>query len=86
MYQEVYEKGFLTPEDKEDLALLKMGYEKSAEDRERDQKAEKERLKSLENRTKEMQAKRDEGHYSIDFSHAGQDLNDSLSLFDPTDF
>ena len=86
VYQEVNKKGFLTPEDKEDMQLLKMGYEKSEKDRERDQKAEKERLKNLENNAKDLQARRDRGNYSIDFSHAGQDLGDSLSLFELEDY
>ena len=86
VYKEVNKKGFLTPEDKEDMALLKMGYEKSEKDRERDQIAERERLKALENNARDLQARRDNGHYSIDFSRAGQDLSDSLSLFDPDNY
>lgn len=86
VYQEVNKKGFLTPEDKEDMQLLQMGYEKSEKDRDRDQKLERERLKKLENTAKDLQARRDTGHYSLDFSRAGKDLNESLSLFDTDDY
>lgn len=86
VYEQVNKKGFLTPEDKEDMELLKMGYEKSEKDRERDQREEKERLQQLENNARELQARRDQGNYSIDFSKAGQDLSDSLSLFDLDNF
>lgn len=83
VYQEVQKQGFLTPEDKEDMKLLKMGYTKTMQEGKADQKAEKERLKNLESSAKQLQEKRDKGQYSIDFSKAGQDLSDSLSLFDP---
>lgn len=83
VYQEVDKQGFLTPEDKEDMKLLKMGYTKTMQEGKADQKAEKERLKNLESSAKQLQERRDKGQYSIDFSKAGQDLSDSLSLFDP---
>ncbi|KRN13832.1 initiator RepB protein [Lactobacillus gigeriorum DSM 23908 = CRBIP 24.85] len=82
VYREVNKKGFLTPEDQEDMQLLQMGYEKSAMDRERDQISEKERLKNLENRALDLQKRREDEQFSLDFTNAGKDLNDSLSLFD----
>ena len=82
VYREVNKKGFLTPEDQEDMQLLQMGYEKSAMDRERDQISEKERLKNLENRALDLQKRREAEQFSLDFTNAGKDLNDSLSLFD----
>lgn len=85
VYNEVNKKGFLTPEDLEDMQLLQMGYEKSAEDRERDQISEKERLKNLENRAMTLQKQRENEQFALDFSNAGQDLSDSLALFDIDD-
>ena len=57
VYKQVGEKGFLTQEDKEDLALLEMGFAKTEKDREKDQEEAKERLKRLESQTKDLQAR-----------------------------
>lgn len=86
VYERVNKLGLLTPEDKEDMTLLKMGYEKTANDHSQSRRAERLRLKNLESNAKDMQEQRKNDNYSIDFSHAGKDLNESLDLFNPDDF
>lgn len=78
VYKQVGEKGFLTQEDKEDLALLEMGFAKTEKDRERDQEEAKERLKRLESQTKDLQARAD-SNVTLDFGQSGVE---TMSFFD----
>lgn len=78
MYKQVGEKGFLTQEDKEDLALLEMGFAKTEKDREKDQEEAKERLKRLESQTKDLQARAD-SNVTLDFGQSGVE---TVSFFD----
>lgn len=78
VYKQVGEKGFLTQEDKEDLALLEMGFAKTEKDREKDQEEAKERLKRLESQTKDLQARAD-SNVTLDFGQSGVE---TMSFFD----
>ena len=78
VYKQVGEKGFLTQEDKEDLALLEMGFAKTEKDREKDQEEAKERLKRLESQTKDLQARAD-SNVTLDFGQSGVE---TVSFFD----
>lgn len=78
VYKQVGEKGFLTQEDKEDLALLEMGFAKTEKDREKDQEEAKERLKRLESQTKDLQARAD-SNLTLDFGQSGVE---TMSFFD----
>lgn len=78
VYKQVGEKGFLTQEDKEDLALLEMGFAKTEKDREKDQEEAKERLKRLESQTKDLQARAD-SNVTLDFGQSGVK---TMSFFD----
>lgn len=82
VYQKVDKQGLLTKEDKDDMALIEMGYEKSKKDHVLNNKKEKQRLKDLESQVKKLEVQKRKNNYSLDFSKAGRDLNESLSLFD----